>query len=135
MPYEFFFSYTRGNNDDYLKQFFKDLSEDVRVRRGLPEKTMVGGVLKDTVVGFFDQRDIELGATWEKTISDALQDSKVMVSIYSPGYFQSEYCGKEWEIFLQRCQLYQERARRAGEPNASLPPAIKPTLWVRLPFR
>jgi hypothetical protein len=27
MGYEFFFSYTRANNDEFLKQFFVDLSE------------------------------------------------------------------------------------------------------------
>lgn len=121
MPYEFFFSYTRGNNDDYLKQFFKNLSEEVRVRRGLPEKT---------VVGFFDQRDIELGAAWEQTISDALQNSKVLVSIYSPGYFQSEYCGKEWEVFMRRCRLHKDLRTQTGELGATLPPSIKPSLWV-----
>jgi FxsC-like protein len=123
MPYEFFFSYTRGNNDAYLRLFFKDLSEEIRLRKGLP---------KDTVVGFFDQQEIELGATWDETIIDALQDSKVMVSIYSPGYFQSQYCGKEWEIFMQRCKLHREQRIRAGDLNADLPPSIKPSFW--LPF-
>src|SRR5512132_1470655 len=108
MPYEFFFSYTRGNNDAYLRQFFKDLSEEVRIRKGLPKD-------KDTPVGFFDQQEIELGATWDQTIIDALQESKVMVSIYSPGYFQSQYCGKEWDVFMQRCRLYRERRVQAGE--------------------
>jgi FxsC-like protein len=121
MPYEFFFSYTRGNSDSYLKEFFKDLSEDVRVRRGLPETT---------VVGFLDQHDIELGGTWENTIANALQDSKVMVSMYSPGYFQSPYCGKEWEVFMRRCKLFRDRKVQAGELGAQLPPSIKPSLWV-----
>lgn len=125
MPYEFFFSYTRGNNDAYLRQFFKDLSEEVRIRKGLPKD-------KDTPVGFFDQQEIELGATWDQTIIDALQESKVMVSIYSPGYFQSQYCGKEWDVFMQRCRLYRERRVQAGELNAELPPSIKPSFW--LPF-
>jgi FxsC-like protein len=121
MPYEFFFSYTRGNNDEYLKIFFQDLSDEVRGLRGL-------GVQTD--VGFFDQQDIELGETWDKTISNALRESKVMVSVYSPGYFLSDYCGKEWEIFNRRCQAYGDNAQPKPQPPA---PCIKPVLWI--PFK
>jgi hypothetical protein len=37
MGYEFFFSYTRANNDEFLKQFFADLSEAARLKKGLPQ--------------------------------------------------------------------------------------------------
>src|SRR5690349_11190189 len=82
MPYDFFFSYTRGNSGVYLQQFFNDLSDELREKRGHG---------KDTVVGFFDQREIEVGEKWDDTILTALQESKVMVCIYSPGYFKSLY--------------------------------------------
>jgi TIR domain-containing protein len=119
MPYEFFLSYTRSNNNDtHLNRFFEDLSDEIRDRRGLA---------RDAEVGFFDQRDIELGETWDARIAKALQASKVMVCIYSPSYFKQPYCGKEWTAFYERC----EQSRRKGT-YASLPPLIKPVLWIPL---
>src|SRR5688572_4677483 len=93
MSYEFFLSYSRANNDAFLKRFFDELSQAVRDRRGLPQSAEVG---------FFDQRQIELGEQWDGTIVTALQNSSVFLAIASPAYFRSEYCGKEWELFRQR---------------------------------
>lgn len=121
MSYEFFFSYTRSNNSNYLRQFFNDLSEEVRELNGLPA---------GSPVGFFDQRDIELGSEWEEDILQALQDSKVLVSIYSPGYFKSAYCGREWRFFQMRRELYVKTLKAEGATAAELPPSIKPVLWV-----
>jgi FxsC-like protein len=117
MDREFFFSYTRGNNDPYLKKFFDDLSEEVRTLRGLPA---------DAEVGFFDQRDLELGEDWDAGLVQALQSAKVMVAIASPGYWKSEYCGKEWALFRARVM---QAAGGSGKP----PPLLKPVVWV--PFK
>ena len=111
MP-EFFLSYTRANNDVFLQKFFDELSQAVRDRRGLPA---------DAVVGFFDQRDLELGEQWDRSIVEALQTSSVFLAVTSPGYFRSEYCGKEWGIFRQRLVA-------AAPPP--LPPLIKPIVWI-----
>ena len=55
MSYDFFLSYTRANNDAFLKKFFDDLSQGIRDIKSLgPEAE----------VGFFDQHDIELGEQW-----------------------------------------------------------------------
>jgi len=112
MTYDFFFSYTRANNDPYLKRLFDDLSYWVR---------NLTGAGKDEPVGFFDQRDIELGAHWDSTIVNALQDSKVLVAAGSPAYFKSEYCGKEWALFRQRSM-----ATAGGDS----PPLMKSIVWV-----
>jgi FxsC-like protein len=112
MGYEFFLSYTRANNDAYLKQFFADVCDVVRDRRGLP---------KTAEVAFFDQSEIELGEDWDGAIVEALQTSNVVVPLFSPGYFKSEYCGKELALF---------RDRLAALPGAALPPLIKPIVWV-----
>ncbi len=109
-----FFSYARANNDAYLKQFFDDLSQEVRDRRGLP---------KEAVVGFFDQREIELGEDWDNSIVEALQSSKVVIAVSSPAYFKSEYCGKEWALFHRRLEA-------GTQPGQPLPPLIKPVIWV-----
>jgi hypothetical protein len=89
MRYDFFFSYTRANNDAYLKRFFEDLSTEVRERRGLPQSSGVG---------FFDQKEIELGADWDREIVEGLQQSSVLVAVASRAYFKSSYCGKEWSL-------------------------------------
>lgn len=72
MVYEFFFSYTRANNDDYLKQFFEDLDDAVRLRRGQAQGTRVG---------FFDQVGLQLGDEWGDVLGEALQTSKTMVCL------------------------------------------------------
>jgi FxsC-like protein len=115
MPYEFFLSYTRANNDVYLKPFFDALCEVIRERRGLPASE---------TVGFFDQRELELGEDWDRSIVDALQTSKVFLALWSPAYFKSEYCGKEWALFQRRS------AAAVGSGKAS-PPLIKPIRWVQ----
>lgn len=116
MAYEFFVSYTRANNDAYLQQFVKDISEAVADRRGRPRKDDVR---------FFDQNEIELGDDWEQDIVEGLQTSPVVLALFSPAYFKSEYCGKELAIFRDRCA-----ALAAG---GKLPPLIKPIIWV--PFK
>lgn len=117
MDRDFFFSYTRGNNDPYLKKFFDDLSEEVRTLRGLPA---------DAEVGFFDQHDLELGEDWDAGLVAALQGAKVMVAIASPGYWKSEYCGKEWALF-------RARVMQAAGAGGKTPPLLKPVVWV--PFK
>jgi FxsC-like protein len=113
MPYEFFLSYTRANNDAFLKKFFDELSQAIRDLRGLPASAEVG---------FFDQKSLELGEQWDDTIVEALQTSNVLVPVASPGYFKSEYCGKEWELFRRRLA-----AAAGGQPIA---PLIKPVVWI-----
>lgn len=114
MGYEFFLSYTRANNDVFLKKFFADLSDVVRELRGDPT---------GREVGFFDQQDLELGEDWDASLVEALQTSKVIVPVFSPAYFKSEYCGRELALFRQRCVA----AVATGQP---LPPLIKPVIWV-----
>jgi FxsC-like protein len=114
MGYEFFLSYTRGNNDAYLKAFFNDISNEIAGRRGLRQ---------DQVVGFFDQQDLELGEEWDPKIVQALQTSRVFIAIWSPGYFKSEYCGKEWAVF-------QQRLAASVVPGQPQPPLMKPVIWI-----
>src|SRR5215831_919104 len=83
MAYEFFLSYTRANNDVFLKKFFDALSQAIRdIRGSQPNED----------VGFFDQRALELGEQWDQAIVEALQTSKVFLPVTSPGYFKSDYC-------------------------------------------
>lgn len=112
MPYYFFFSYARANYDAYLQTFFDDLSRKI---------CDIEGFKPDTEVGFFDQQDLELGAEWNPALAQALQECPVLVSMYSPAYFNSIYSGREWEFFYRR---------RALHPSA--PSVIKPVIWIPL---
>lgn len=120
MNYEFFFSYTRSNYNPYLKRLFDDLSQGIRDRRGLP---------KGAVVGFLDQDDVELGSSWSERIRNALSCSRVMVCAYSPAYFKSSYCSREWRAFDDRRRSWAGMA--GGLEQDGTPAAIlKPVLWM-----
>ena len=64
---------------------------------------------------FFDQTDIETMSDWEHRILRGLHDSKVMLAALSPAYFRSEYCRKEWEIYLEQ-ELSQSMPGEAIAP-------------------
>ncbi|HET6974901.1 MAG TPA: FxsC protein [Pyrinomonadaceae bacterium] len=123
MGYDFFFSYKRVVDLAYLKQFFDDLSDEVRAQREAPSSQPIG---------FFDIKDVEQGDEWEPTLATALQDSAVLVSVYSMKYFQSEYCGKEFQVFQMRREEYRNSKLAEGELEPQLPPVIKPVLWMPL---
>ena len=118
MAYMFFFSYARANYDAYLKLFFDDLSEDIRQKLGLD---------RNAKVGYFDQEGLELGTEWDPAIVTALQTSNVLLSVTSPAYFKSDYCGKEWALFRQRCEA-------AADPGGHMPPLLKSIVWVKYPI-
>lgn len=114
--YEFFFSFSsidwkKGKKDD-LEIFFNDLKEK----------------LKDfgfRGAGFFAPDAIERGSDWHDKLCEALPASQVLVPVYSPNYFMSTWCGKEWEVFWRR----QEENKRAPPPDVTAPEIILPVLW------
>jgi len=68
-------------------------------------------------------REIRLGTQWSEELTTALATCRVFVPLYSPRYFASENCGKEWYAFSKR--VLDQRAR---QPNTQM--AIIPALWV-----
>lgn len=115
MPYELFFSYRRADFGAPMREFFLDLAEEVRKLRGLD---------KHENPVFFDQESIETGDNWDAALLEALQQSRVLVPLYSPAYFKSEYCGKEWQSFHLRRKAY------ALQHGGDEPAVIKPVVWV-----
>ncbi|WP_330328960.1 TIR-like protein FxsC [Streptomyces sp. NBC_00536] len=119
-PY-FFLSYahtprlgtTGPDVNESVERFFRDLCDEVMALADLPE---------GAAAGFMD-RQIGLGEGWSDRLGHVLATCRVFVPLYSPRYFASETCGKEWFAFAQR-SLY-ERARGV-EPVE----AIVPALWV-----
>lgn len=110
-PFLFFFSYARFEQDKYLERFFDDLSMVVS-RKTAHQKP-----------AFRDVREIAPGDDWPTELAEALRVTQTFVCIYSPTYFQREYCGKEFAVFLQRQGL------QAGDPGAT---RIIPVLWLKL---
>ncbi len=49
---------------------------------------------------FFDRDDIQAMHDWEHRILRGLRGSKIMLALLSPHYFDSPYCRKEWEIYI-----------------------------------
>jgi FxsC-like protein len=117
VPYDFFFSYPRAVKSPYLKKFFTELHEAVRMERGLPE---------GTVVGFYDETDLERGTDWPEEIKNALQTTKTIVPIYCAAYFKGTFCERELQIFEERQKLW---LKSASVP-ALAPRVIKPIPWL-----
>jgi len=111
----FYLSYARANLDPLLARFYGDLSNELRRRLGYGSET----------VGFFDDANMARGDSWPERIGEALQESQVMVSLYSPAYFKSEQCGKEFQIFLER-----QRTAASVQASGGSRPAILPLLWI-----
>jgi hypothetical protein len=114
----FFVSYAR-NDTDYepfrrdMKKFIEDLSARVAVKMAVPR----AGIY------FFDESSIETGTIWRSELSEALKGAKVGVTLYSPSYFTSKWCGKEFQVFLERA------AANAIAPQR--PVGIVPVLWAK----
>lgn len=112
----FFLSYARGDEDELVHRFYEDLSAEVRLRAGEP---------RDEVVGFVD-RTIQVGARWPRRLSEALATCGSFLALMTPRYFQSEPCGKEWQLFAERARRY--------EANSSVESTLlKPLMWVPTP--
>lgn len=128
IPY-FFFSYSRKDDDDYLKKFFKSLVERV---------AFLTGVHETHTVGFRDEQDVTAGDDWNSEISAAVQISKVLVCIYTPRFFSKrgthEYCAKEFAAFLKRNPQtrYVPVPDDEGQPKYQIRGArnILPVLWI-----
>ncbi|WP_193241858.1 TIR-like protein FxsC [Streptomyces phaeolivaceus] len=117
-PY-FFLSYARRDDRAaYVGRFYNDLLEAL----DLP------GPVTARQPTFRDVVNIMLGDDWLLELSRAVGSCRSMVALYSPAYFRSEYCGKEWTHFAARVRRYQEMT--------SVPPrALVPVLWEPVPQR
>jgi FxsC-like protein len=114
MPFEFFFSYARENRSRHLERFRKNLIQQLKLRKHFP---------KDEI-GFFDGEDIKAGDNWKDALGTALRTSRVFLALCSPDYINSEYCGKEFQIFLERFETYKKTASSTRPPRL-----IMPILW------
>ncbi|EFG06026.1 TIR-like protein FxsC [Streptomyces clavuligerus] len=122
-PY-FFLSYAHtprygGGGPDpdmWVERLFRDLCGHVMAMTDLPAGAPAG----------FMDREIRSGEGWSERLGEALATCRVFVPLFSPRYFASEMCGKEWYAFAQRAIYHQAKHNRSAE-------AIVPALWVPMP--
>ncbi|MFC9324817.1 TIR-like protein FxsC [Kitasatospora sp. NPDC057015] len=118
-PY-FFFSYARQDYENggvFVDRFFRDLRDELS--RIEPAAAFEELSYRDTDV-------LRLGDNWEQQLAQMLGTCRTMVALYSPAYFASLYCGKEWTAF-------RGRVRRHQELTGDVVPALIPVLWDSLP--
>ncbi|MFM9445808.1 TIR-like protein FxsC [Streptomyces acidiscabies] len=111
-PY-FFLSYAhvprdgsdRADPDLWVHRLFRDLCDVVLHLTTVP----AGGA------GYMD-RSMRAGEDLSDELARSLAHCRVFVPLYSPRYFISPWCGREWTVF----------GRRPG----SMPGAVVPALWT-----
>jgi FxsC-like protein len=124
----FFLSYARGDDDVYVERFYHDLCIEVRVHIG---------AARDEEVGFLDNHSIEPGQRWSQALVEALTECSSFLALYSPAYFLSKPCGKEWAMFAQRLRLHPADVdgKLAGLiPLIWLPPRVMPDFAQSLQY-
>lgn len=72
---------------------------------------------------FIDERCIECGDEWRPALSDAARTARALVCFVSPNYLQSEWCGKELQVFLDR------QSRMQTNSSSQKKTWIFPILW------
>ncbi|HZX37242.1 MAG TPA: TIR-like protein FxsC [Streptomyces sp.] len=122
-PY-FFLSYAHTprygaggpNPDMWVERLFRDLCGHVMAMTDLPAGAPAG----------FMDREIRSGEGWSERLGEVLSSCRAFVPLFSPRYFASEMCGKEWFAFAQRATYHRARSNRPAE-------AIVPVQWVPVP--
>ncbi|WP_424215630.1 TIR-like protein FxsC [Streptomyces sp. BI20] len=102
--------------DMWVERLFRDLCSHVMALTDLPAGSDAG----------FMDREIRSGEGWSERLGTALAQCRVFVPLFSPRYFASEMCGKEWFAFAQRTIHHGAVHDRPAE-------AIVPALWVPVP--
>lgn len=100
----------------WVERLFQDLCGHVMALTDLPAGTPAG----------FMDREIRSGEGWSERLGGVLATCRVFVPLFSPRYFASEMCGKEWYAFEQRAIHHRARSNQPAE-------AIVPALWVPVP--
>ena len=90
--YDGFFSYKRDRESD-------DWHERVKNKLAFWLKQELQ---KQDVRLFFDREEIRTGMRWRQKLADALKQSKCIICLWSPLYFQSKWCISEWKTFVVR---------------------------------
>lgn len=89
--YDIFLSYCRkGNSPRWVHNHFRPRLVDCLIDQIGYEPRM-----------FVDQ-EMKPGMAWPVRLENALNRSKVLLSVYSPQYFRSQWCLAEWHTMAER---------------------------------
>ncbi|MDX3583268.1 TIR-like protein FxsC [Streptomyces europaeiscabiei] len=115
-PY-FFLSYARRDDrgSAFVRRFYDDL---------LAELGRLGADCSGQQP-FLDIERLGLGMDWESALGNEIGHCRALVTLCSPAYVNSLYCGKEWAAFESRLVRYREQTDIEV-------PALIPVLWVPL---
>ena len=119
----FFLSYAHAQRqrrredppDKPVRDFFRDLSDEVARLAGLP---------RGTPVGFADWQ-IRAGRNWRQELGKVLGTCGAFVPLYTPRYFERDMCGQEWAAFRRRELRHQAHTKEEKT-------AIVPLIWTRI---
>ncbi|MGO6667648.1 TIR domain-containing protein (plasmid) [Rhizobium ruizarguesonis] len=94
----FFVSYARDDvKHEQFHENFKTFIADLGAR--------VAGLLAIPIEdAYFVDENIATGELWSDQLKNALMNCKASIVLYSPNYFTREWCGKEFQILLDRCK-------------------------------
>ncbi|WP_160159781.1 TIR-like protein FxsC [Streptomyces sp. WAC05374] len=102
--------------DMWVERLFRDLCGHVMAMTDLPAGAPAG----------FMDREIRSGEGWSERLGEVLATCRVFVPLFSPRYFASEMCGKEWYAFATRAIYHHAKHNKPAD-------AIVPALWVPVP--
>ena len=88
--YDIFVSYSRKDNE-------RGLIEAILAQLGEEFSRFTAGKHLEM---FFDKQDIRNGADWQLRIKESLAQSNLFLAFISPEYFASEWCRKEWRLWI-----------------------------------
>ena len=114
MEYEFdyFISYAHENNKSedgnpgFVDVFVKKLKNSTEHKKMFGEDVSV----------FFDKEEISSMSDWDNRIRFSLSKSRFFVVLLSPSYFQSKYCAREFDWWMQ----HEMHRRVLGEGTAPM---------------
>lgn len=104
-----------------VQKLFDDLVTHVSELVGLPAGSDAG----------FMDRQVDGGERWESQILRSAGTCQVFVSLLSPAYLRSRWCGFEWDAFTRRTAALRQSS---DEPVTGMLP-ILPVIWVPMPQR
>ena len=88
--YDVFCSYAHVDNDGgWVDSFIEKLASIYRKLTGEPLKV------------FMDRESIITSEVWEKKITGALEESRLLLAVLSPSFFHSKWCIKEWTYMVR----------------------------------
>ncbi|MGW0903000.1 TIR-like protein FxsC [Streptomyces sp. NPDC002853] len=102
--------------DIWVERLYGDLCDHVMAMTDLPAGSPAGIM----------DREVRSGEDWSAQMAEFLATCRVFVPLFSPRYFASALCGKEWHAFEQRAIRHRAFTDQPAQ-------AIVPALWVPVP--